>query len=259
MIGFFDSGVGGLSILKEAIKLMPCHDFVYIGDEVFCPWGDKSREFIIERSVLVTERLLAMGANVIVVACNTATVNAISHLRQKFANVPFVGVEPGVKPAATNTSTGKIAILSTKATSLGPRFLELVNLFASDKDVKIIPAPGLVELIEQGHLEGELIESLIRDILTSESLDGADQLVLGCTHYPFAIPAIRKIVGDKIQIIDTAHAVVRQLERVVLQYGINNGHGNINLFTTGDAKRFCELAVKLLGIEQLRVESILLP
>lgn len=259
MIGFFDSGVGGLSILKEAVKLLSSHDFAYIGDEIHCPWGDKPREFIIERSVLMTERLLAMGAKAIVVACNTATVNAISHLRQSFPNVPFVGVEPGVKPAATNTNTGKIAILATKATSLGPRFLELVNLFASDKDVKIIPAPGLVELIESGEFEGEKIESLLGRILTSESLDGADQLVLGCTHYPFAIPAIRKIVGSGIQIIDTAPAVARQLERIVMQYGINSGNGSINLFTTGNAKKFCELAVKLLGIEQLRVESILLP
>ncbi len=259
MIGFFDSGVGGLSILKEAVKLLPSHDFAYIGDEIYCPWGDKPREFIIERSVLMTEKLLEMGAKVIVVACNTATVNAISQLRQKFDNVPFVGVEPGVKPAATNTSTGKIAILATKATSLGSRFLELVNLFAGDKDVKIIPAPGLVELIERGQLEGESIGSLLGGILTGESLGDADQLVLGCTHYPFAIPAIRKIVGDGIQIIDTAPAVARQLERIVLQCGINQGRGSINLFTTGNAEKFCELAVKLLGIEQLRVESILLP
>lgn len=259
MIGFFDSGIGGLSILKEAIKILPRYDFAYIGDEIFCPWGDKPREFIITRSVLMTEKLLSMCADMIVVACNTATVNAISYLREKFASVPFVGVEPGVKPAATNTNTGKIAILATKATSLGPRFLELVNLFASDKDVKIIPAPGLVELIEQGQLEGEQIENLLGSILTSESLDGADQLVLGCTHYPFAIPAIRKIVGERIQIIDTAPAVARQLERMVLNHDIKYGQGNINLFTTGDTSKFCELAVKLLGIEQLRVESILLP
>lgn len=259
MIGFFDSGVGGLSILKEAVKLLPDHDFTYIGDEANCPWGDKPRDFIIERSILVTEQLLAMGAKAIVVACNTATVNAISHLRQKFSSVPFVGVEPGVKPAATNTNTGKIAILATKATSLGPRFLELVDLFASNKDVKIIPAPGLVELIEHGQLEGDKIRSLLADILTCESLDGADQLVLGCTHYPFVIHAIRKIVGDRIQIIDTAPAVARQLQRVVMQYSIKHGQGDIRFYTSGNFQKFCELATKLLGIEQLKVESILLP
>jgi glutamate racemase len=259
MIGFFDSGLGGLSILKEAVKLLPDHDFAYIGDEVNCPWGDKPREFIIERSILITEKLLSMGSKAIVVACNTATVNAISCLREKFASVPFVGVEPGVKPAATNTNTGKIAILATKATSLGSRFLELVNLFASDKDVKIIPAPDLVELIEQGQLEGDKIESLLTEILTKESLNGADQLVLGCTHYPFVIHAIRKVVGDRIQIIDTAPAVARQLERIVTQFSIKHGQGDIRLYTSGNFQKFYELATRLLGIEQLKVESILLP
>lgn len=254
MIGFFDSGVGGLSILKNALEILPNHDYAYFGDEAYCPWGEKPKEFIIERSRLITIKLISLGTKAIVVACNTATVNAISTLRAEFPSIPFIGVEPGVKPATTLTESGKIAVLATKATSLGDRFLQLVNLFAQDKDIIMIPSSGLVELVEQGKCEGEEVEERLSEILLPYMKTGFDQLVLGCTHYPFLAGALRKILPSKVNIIDTGPPVAKQLARVIMQNNILEGNGRVSLWTSGDPGKFCELASKLLGIEINKIE-----
>ncbi len=249
MLGFFDSGVGGLSILKSTLEILPDYDYVYIGDQANFPWGEKSKEFIVARSLELTKKLLGLGAKVIVVACNTATVNAISTLRDQFKHVPFVGVEPGVKPAATRSETGKIAVLVTNATSSGDRFSELISMFAKGKDIITIPAPGFVEEVELGNIEGPELEERLSKTFKPALEAGADQIVLGCTHYPFLIPVIKRVVPDYVKIIDTGPPVARQIARIVELFGIEKGKGNLAFYTSGNAWRFAELLKLLLGID----------
>ncbi len=249
MLGFFDSGVGGLSILKNTLEILPCHDYVYIGDQANFPWGEKTKEFIVARSVELTKKLLGLGAKAIVVACNTATVNAISTLRDQFRHIPFVGVEPGVKPAATGSETGKIAVLVTNATSAGDRFSELISMFAKGKDVITLPAPGLVEEVELGNIEGAELEEGLSKTLKPAIEAGADQIVLGCTHYPFLIPAIRRVVPDYVRIIDTGPPVAKQIARIVELFGVEKSKGNLAFYTSGNVWRFAELIKLFLGID----------
>jgi len=255
-IGFFDSGIGGLSILRNAKTLLPKHDFIYIGDDANCPWGNKDADFIVKRSSQITKKLISMGAKVIVVACNTATVSAIDTLRAEFADIPFVGVEPGIKPAAQASQTGQIAVLATKATSLGERFNYLLKEFAGNTQSIVIAAPGLVELVEEGKLEGLEVETKLRELLQPVIERNVDQLVLGCTHYPFLVESIQKILPIGVTIIDTGPPVARQLARIVDEKGIPSGSGLLSIYTTGKFRRLTELVKILLGIPSIDVKSI---
>jgi glutamate racemase len=246
-IGFFDSGAGGLSILKHCLDVNPDYDYVYFGDSANCPWGSKPFSFILNRSREITDFLISKGSQLIVVACNSATVNAISYLRKEYP-IPFVGVEPGVKPAATNSSTKKIAVLLTKAASQGTRFFDLVDKFAEGVEVLTFPAPGLVEFVEDGILDGEVVEKSLKEILQPVIDSGIDQLVLGCTHYPFLLPVISKLLPKTINIIDTGLPVAKRLKTDLETKGITKGTGNISLYTSGDPEKFSELASRLLGI-----------
>lgn len=246
-IGFFDSGVGGLSILKHCLEVNPEYDYVYFGDSTNCPWGTKPFSFILNRSREITDFLISKGSQLIVVACNSATVNAISYLRKEYP-IPFVGVEPGVKPAATNTSTKKIAVLLTKAASRGTRFFDLVDKFAEGVEVLTFPAPGLVEFVEDGILDGEVVEKSLINILQPVIDSGIDQLVLGCTHYPFLLPVISRLLPKSISLIDTGLPVAKRLKTDLESKGITKGTGKISLYTSGDPVKFAELASRFLGI-----------
>lgn len=222
-IGIFDSGLGGLSICKEVVELLPNESVIYLADSKNAPYGKKSKDDIIELSVKNTELLIEQGCKMVVVACNTATTNAISVLRAKY-NVPFIGIEPAIKPAALNSKTNKIGILATKGTLNSELFMLTSKQYRDEVEFVEIVGEGLVPLIEAGRIEET--EELLKIYLGEMVLKGVDKIVLGCSHYPFLIPVIQKIIPQDIQIIDSGEAVARQTKNVLLEYNLLNNSGN---------------------------------
>ena len=212
LIGVFDSGVGGLSILDEALDQLPEHDYIYLADSANAPYGEKSSEWIAARSLALCQYLAEEGCDAIVVACNTATAEAIKDIRQKL-NLPIIGVEPGIKPAAMQTQNGIVGVLATEATLNSDKFNALLATLPANCQFIKQAGAGLVPLIESGEADGEETLELLAKHLEPIQDAGADTLVLGCTHYPFLRKAIRKLLGDSITLIDTSEAVVRQLKR----------------------------------------------
>ncbi len=231
-IGLFDSGIGGTSIWKEIHQLLPYEDTIYLADSKNAPYGQKSKEEIIDLSFKNTEFLLNQNCKLIVVACNTATTNAIKELRAKY-NVPFIGIEPAIKPAALHSKTQKIGILATKGTLNSELFYKNVEQY---QDIQIIEQIGfgLVELIEGGKIDSAEMNDLLIKYLTPMVLANIDYLVLGCSHYPYLIPQIKKIIPENITIIDSGEAVARQTKKVLKEVvGMNeNTHLSNNLFYT---------------------------
>ncbi|WP_396145085.1 glutamate racemase [Flavobacterium sp.] len=231
-IGLFDSGIGGTSIWKEIHQLLPNEDTIYLADSKNAPYGQKSKEEIIELSFKNTEFLLNQNCKLIVVACNTATTNAIKELRAKY-NVPFIGIEPAIKPAALHSKTQKIGILATKGTLNSELFYKNVEQF---QEIQIIEQIGfgLVELIEGGKIDSDELQELLLKYLNPMVQANIDYLVLGCSHYPYLIPQIKKIIPKKITIIDSGEAVARQTKKVLEEVvGMNeNTHLSKNLFYT---------------------------
>ncbi len=223
-IGIFDSGVGGLSIYKEIHQLLPNENIIYLADSKNAPYGEKSKDVIIELSIKNTRFLLAKGCKIIVVACNTASTNAVKTLREMF-DVPFIRTQPGIKPAALNSKTGHVGILATKGTLKSELLFETSQRFA--KGVKVIHqmGTGLVNLIENGQMNSEETDLLLKEYLHPMLKKNVDHLVLGCTHYSFLIPQIKKITGEKITIIDTGEAIARQTRNILSQENLLN-HGN---------------------------------
>lgn len=222
MIGVFDSGVGGLSVWREMIKLMPDERFVYVSDSGHCPYGPKPREEVIDRSRKITEYLINRGVDMIVVACNTATAAAIESLRSSYT-IPFVGMEPAVKPAALNTSTGVIGVLATQGTFKGELYLRTLHKFAANATVIEQIGEGLVELVENGRTNTPEAEELLKKYIIPMMERHADHLVLGCTHYPFLIEAIQKIVGNKMIILNPAPAVAKRVKEMADAYVVLDG------------------------------------
>ena len=208
-IGIFDSGVGGTSIWKEIQELLPYEDTIYLADSKNAPYGEKSAERILQLSVKNTEFLLNAGCKLIVVACNTATTNAIDHLRQQY-NVPFIGIEPAIKPAALNSRAKTVGILATKGTLSSRLFHDTSEMHA--KGIRIIEreGSGLVPLIEQGKITSVEIRELLKEFIKPMAEAGIDYLVLGCTHYPYLIPILREMLPEHVRIIDSGAAVAKQ-------------------------------------------------
>lgn len=213
-IGIFDSGVGGTSIWKEINRLLPHEGTLYLADSQNAPYGEKSAEEILGLSVKNTEFLLDKNCKLIVVACNTATTNAIDYLRKNY-DVPFVGIEPAIKPAALQTKTKKVGILATKGTLASGLFHSTSKLHASGIQVFEKEGHGLVELIEDGAIRAEQTKKLLQDLLGSMLEEGIDCLVLGCTHYPYLIPILKEILPKGIKIIDSGEAVARQTKAML--------------------------------------------
>lgn len=211
-IGVFDSGVGGLSVLHEIRKALPGEDLLYVADSGHAPYGDKSQQFIEARSIAITEFLVSRQAKAIVVACNTATGAAVTTLRAKFL-MPIIAMEPAVKPAAENSQSGVIGVMATSRTLVSDNFVKLFARYGEDARILGQACPGLVEQVEAGDLSGGktrlLLEGYVRPLLEQ----GADTIVLGCTHYPFLAPLIQDIAGPGVVVIDSAAAVARQLRR----------------------------------------------
>jgi len=218
-IGMFDSGVGGLSVMKEVRALLPAEDIVYYADTAYCPYGQKTAREIQARCFHISDFLLAKGAKMIIVACNTASIAALDAMRQKY-KVPIVGMEPAVKPASRLSKSGKIGVMATGVTIAGERFSSLIERFGTGVEVFNQPCPGLVEHVEAGRVEGPEVEALLRKYLTPMLEFGVDAIVLGCTHYPFLRKAVEKIAGLHVTVIDTGAAVARQAARILEENGL---------------------------------------
>lgn len=215
-IGVFDSGVGGLSVLHWIRKVLPNEDLLYFADSAHAPYGHKPRDFITGRTIKLTEFLLQQNVKAVVVACNTATVAAIATLRSEF-DVPIIGMEPGIKPAASLTNTGVVGVLATTQTIKSDQFSHLVNRFGSEVEVVIQECPGLVEQVEKLELDTPATRKLLERYLNALLSRRADTIVLGCTHYPHLLPLIHEIAGTALNIVDTGEAVARQVVRRIEQ------------------------------------------
>lgn len=241
MIGIFDSGVGGLSVFREIRKLLPEEKYIYYSDNAHCPYGEKTKEYITERARRITEFLMEKGAEIIVVACNTATAAAISALRKEYP-IRFIGMEPAVKPAAKCTKTGVIGVLATAGTLKAEKYIDTREKWA--QSVKIVEhiGQGFVELVEKGIVSGPKAEAVVSSSLKPLLDDGADTIVLGCTHYPFLSDTIRKTAAEMtpdrdVMIIDPAPAVARHLIEVMQEEGLKTkepGGYDIELYSSGD-------------------------
>ncbi|MBO7248728.1 MAG: glutamate racemase [Bacteroidales bacterium] len=234
MIGVFDSGVGGLSVFRELYALMPEQDYVYLSDAAHCPYGNKPVEYIIERAEAITRFLIDKGAEVVVIACNTATAAAVKYLREKYP-IPFVGMEPAIKPAALTSKTGVVGVLATANTFKGSLYHNTLEKFASDVTVIEKVGEGLVEFVESGQTEGPEVEKVLHKYIDPMLEADADAVVLGCTHYPFLESTIRKIAGDQVNIINPAPAIALQTQRILDALEGRKSTSSKSLFySTGD-------------------------
>jgi len=218
-IGIFDSGLGGLWILKYLEEMLPGYNYIYYADQARVPYGAHNPEDITKFSIDITDFLIKKDCKLIVVACNTATSASIKILRAKYS-VPFVGIEPAIKPASELSKTKHIGVLATKVTAEGQKLQESIEEYAHDIEVHTCIGYGLVELVESGKADSDEAEKILRTYLEPLIAENIDQLVLGCTHYAFLINRIKKIVGDKVNIIDPAPAVVKRVEQLVEEYKI---------------------------------------
>ena len=241
MIGIFDSGIGGLSVFREIRKVLPEQSYVYYSDNAHCPYGEKTREYIIDRARAITRFLLDKGCEIIVVACNTATAAAIATLREEF-QIKFIGMEPAIKPAAQATKTGVVGVLATAGTLRATKYIDTRARWAQNVRIVEHIGQGFVELVEKGITTGPEAESTVRNSLMPLLDAGADMIVLGCTHYPFLSETISKVASEAypdrtIKIIDPAPAVARHLIEVMTEEGISekapNGFG-MELHASGD-------------------------
>lgn len=251
-------------MLRHVRTQLPHEDLIYVADQAHVPYGSRSLAEIRQFTAGISQFLLALGSQLIVVACNTASAAALNHVRQTFPLMPFVGMEPAVKPAAANTHTGKVGVMATAGTFGSSRYASLMRRFAQGIDVIEDPCLGLVQLIEAGKIDASETAVLLQNILYPMLAAGVDTLVLGCTHYPFVQPLIEQIITQAPQetpspftIIDPAPAVARQTRRIWLEQGeayLAHGKGIVRMFTTGDTTHMETLAAQLLG-EVFTVET----
>lgn len=219
-IGLFDSGVGGLSVLREVRARLPEESLLYVADSGHVPYGEKSPEFIRSRSQKIAEFLLGQGAKALVLACNTATAAAVADLRERYPALPIVGMEPAVKPAAAATRSGVVGVLATTGTLKSAKFAALLDRFACDVRVITQPCPGLVEQIEVGELNTPRTRGLLQGWVEPLLAEGCDTLILGCTHYPFIEPLLRSLVPASVSLVDTGAAVARRLQVLLEQHDL---------------------------------------
>lgn len=251
-VGIFDSGVGGLTVWREIVRECPAESTIYIADQAHVPYGPRPVEQIRDYAFALTAALLKRNCKAIVVACNTASAAALKDLRQKYPNVPFVGMEPAVKPAALETKSGVIGVMATPGTLQGRMFMLAVERFAANVTLVNQPCPGLVSCIESGDTGSPELEGLLREWLAPMLKAGADIIVLACTHYPFVLPLIRKIAGDGVTVLDPSPAVARQLARLLNQHTLKAApeqKATHRFFTTGDVAALGPAIKRLLGID----------
>ncbi len=256
-IGIFDSGVGGLSVLREIHRQYPLENLIFIADQAHVPYGPRPLEQVRSFSEAITQFLLDQGVKLVVVACNTASAAALYHLRSTFPKVSFVGMEPAVKPAAEQTQSGVVGVLATPATFQGELYFLVIERFANGVTVLQDTCPGLVAQIEKGELNTPATRAILESALRPMMQHHIDRVVMGCTHYPFVIPLIQEIVGPDVKVIDPAPAIARQVGRLLGLQDINNRRvgqndteipwGSIQYLTTGDPHKLQALLPVLTG------------
>jgi len=271
-IGVFDSGVGGLWILKYLREKLPEYNYIFLGDQAHVPYGSRSQEEIQKFSEEITKFLISKDCQLIVVACNTASGASLKSLREKFPQIKFVGMEPAVKPAVETTETGKVGVLATPATFQSELYNSVVERFSHGAELFKDTCPGLVEEIEKGNLNSEKVKDILKNALSPMIKNGIDTVVLGCTHYPFVIPTIKEIVGEKVKVIDPTPAIARQVGKILDEMeleGIEQGEleladelaedetkkGTTEIYTSGVKEEMELLLPEFLG-EGINVKKI---
>lgn len=219
-IGFFDSGVGGISVLQQTRKLLPAEDYIYFGDSLHAPYGVRSAKEVEDLSIRAAEMLLGLGAKAIVIACNTATSAAAATLRRQYPEIPIIGIEPALKPAVEAHPGGRILVMATAMTLKEQKFHDLWMQFDGQAEILPVPCSGLMEFVERGILDGDELEAFLLEKLMPFTKVPVDALVLGCTHYPFLRPVLRRILGRRTEILDGADGVARQLKRQLELQGL---------------------------------------
>jgi len=258
-IGIFDSGIGGLTVLSAIHQLMPDEPLLYLADQAHVPYGPRAMQEVRHFSEAITHYLLAQGSRLIVVACNTASAAALKYLRQIFPDIPFVGMEPAVKPAADHTRSGVVGVLATPATFQGELYASVVERFGQGVKLLQHTCPGLVAQIENGAFESKETYRILEEALQPMLEQGIDTVVLGCTHYPFVIPLIQRITGPDVRVIDPAPAVARQVQRLLVasnlldiespKWGdvLRKPQHLLHFLTTGNPSRMERMLPDLLG------------
>ena len=220
-IGFMDSGLGGLSVLKEALRVMPYEDFIYYGDSAHAPYGTKEPEQIRELTFHVVEHLLDRGIKGLAIACNTATSAAVLYLRQMYPDLPLVGIEPAIKPAVERSHGGTILVMATPMTIQQEKFQKLLAIYRQDSKIVPVPCKGLMEFVEKGDLDGEFLDEYFTEHLLPYLTEDTETIVLGCTHYPFLRPHLREFLGNEnISLIDGSLGTARELKRRIREKGL---------------------------------------
>jgi len=260
-VGLFDSGVGGLSVMREVRRLLPAEDLLYYADSAFCPYGGKCPEIIRTRALAISGFLISKGVKLIVIASNTTSAAGLDAVRERYS-IPVVGVEPAVKPAVSATRNGNIGVLATGVTLACERFNGLLERFGEGVRVYTQPCPGLVELVEAGKHENPEAEVLLGRYLDPLLAREVDTIVLGCTHYPFLRPLVEKLAGSKVRVIDTGEAVAQQVARILENNGLANSRkapGGENFFTSGDPAEVEPVIRLLWGNPRLKVRRVTTP
>ena len=246
-IGIFDSGIGGLSVARVVREVLPDEQLIYVADSGHAPYGEKTDDYIYQRMQAITQHLIGCGVKAIVVACNTATTAAIKELRAQYA-LPIIGVEPGVKPAVLASSTGVVAVLATPRTLLTPAFANLAQRYAGQAKIVLQPCPALVPNIEALSLDGAAMRELVTGYIKPLLAQGADTLVLGCTHYNFIADVIADVAGPGITIVRTEAAVAKQLQQRLAQAQLLNNSAQVgpdSFYTSGDPGLFNRQLLRL--------------
>ena len=272
-IGIFDSGLGGLSVLRAVRAALPDERLIYAADSLYAPYGERDDDFIADRTLAICEWLVSQGAKALVVACNTATSQSIAQTRERLA-VPVIGVEPGIKPAAITSQTRVVGVLATAVTLRSARFQALAERHTADCRFILQPGHGLVQAVERCDTNSPELVALLRSYVQPMLDANADTLVLGCTHYPFLDEAIRSISGDRLALIDTSIAIARQLERQLDSFGLRAAPAQGHLvdqgrdeaqatelprfYSTSDGQSLGQLAASLLGLD-VSVERVVIP
>jgi glutamate racemase len=247
-VGIFDSGIGGLSVAAEIRRALPAEDLLYIADTAHVPYGDKPLDEVRARSLAIGRHLQGAGAKLLVVACNTASGAALERLREVLT-IPVVGLEPAVKTGVALTQNRKIGVMATAGTLKSDRFARLVRTHARGVEVVAQPCPGLADLIEEGHLEDQTLFTRLEELTQPLKRAGVDTVVLGCTHYPFIARPLARVLGPKVELVDSAPAIARRTDQLLKDAGLRatSGAGSFRLLTTGDPRKVGPVVSRLWG------------
>lgn len=251
-IGVFDSGLGGLSVLRALHQYLPLAEMLYVADSGHAPYGEKDTAHIVARSEYITKFLLAQGAQAIVIACNTATAAAAQHLRTRWPEVPIIGVEPGVKPAVAHSPSGRVGVLATPGTLASPKFQQLVERHGRNAQIILQACPGLAKEIEGGELDTPRLRELVVQFARPLQEAHCDTIALGCTHYPFVRPLFEQVLGPEVRIIDTSDAVARHVAHLVIELPACVPHtpgGHIRFWTSGNPAHLSETVKRWFNLE----------